>query len=147
MDQRFDYLTWDDMYMQHSRIAAQRSKDPNTQVGATLVSPDQRISSHGYNGAVNGIDDKEVPWGSKYDEEPLNNKYAYIIHAEVNALLNYAGDTRGTTLYTTLYPCGECAKMIAHCGVKRVVYSQGDPNAHSQRIFDLAGIIVEHYVE
>ena len=89
MDKRNDYLSWDEYFMAIAKISAQRSKDPNTQVGACIVSKDNRILSCGYNGAPNGFHDDEFPW--KREGNPLNTKYMYVVHAELNAILNYRG--------------------------------------------------------
>ena len=87
--QRKDYLTWDEYFMAIAKLSSMRSKDPSTQVGACIVSHDNRILSIGYNGAPNGFDDNKFPWGREGDM--LNTKYAYVCHAEMNAILNYRG--------------------------------------------------------
>ena len=100
-------------------LAARRSKDPNTQVGACIVSTDNIIISTGYNGLPNGCSDDEYPW----DREGEDTKYPYVVHAELNAILNANGrDLRGSRLYVALFPCNECAKAIIQAGVKEVLY-------------------------
>lgn len=110
--------------MQIAEVAAQRSKDPNTQVGATFVSRDNRIISIGYNGAPAGFSDEEFPW-SRDNENPLENKYLFVVHAERNGVLNYRGslaDFNGATVYVTMFPCNECAKELAQLSVREVVW-------------------------
>ena len=121
--QRKDYLSWDEYFMGVAKLSALRSKDPNTQVGACIVSSDKRILSIGYNGAPNGFHDDEFPWDR--EGEPLNTKYLYVCHAELNAILNYRGhrkDLEGASIYVALFPCNECAKAIIQSGIKEVIY-------------------------
>ena len=116
---RTDYISWDEYFMGVAKLAAHRSKDPNTQVGACIVSPDDIIISTGYNGMPKGCSDDEFPWA----REGENNKYPYVVHAELNAILNANGrDLRGSRVYVALFPCNECAKAIIQSGVKEVVY-------------------------
>ena len=121
--QRKDYLSWDDFFMGVALLASKRSKDPNTQVGACVVSKDNRILSVGYNGTPNGYEDTCFPWDREGD--PLETKYLYVVHAERNAILNYRGsnkDLEGAKLYVALFPCNECAKEIIQVGIKEVYY-------------------------
>ena len=149
MDKRNDYLSWDEYFMAIAKISAQRSKDPNTQVGACIVSADNRILSCGYNGAPNGFDDNDFPW--KREGNPLNTKYMYVCHAELNAILNCAGGSvRDCIVYTTLFPCNECAKAIIQSGIKEVVYlsdkyADTDSTIASKKMFDTAGVKYRAY--
>ena len=116
---RTDYISWDEYFMGVAKLAAHRSKDPSTQVGACIVSPDDIIISTGYNGMPKGCSDDEFPWG----REGAETKYPYVVHAELNAILNANGrDLRGSRVYVALFPCNECAKAIIQSGVKEVVY-------------------------
>ncbi len=120
---RTDYLKWDEYFMAIAKLSAMRSKDPNTQVGACIVGSDNRILSIGYNGAPNGFLDDSFPWGR--DGEMMDTKYAYVCHAELNAILNYRGsrkDLEGAKIYVDLFPCNECAKLIIQSGIKEVIY-------------------------
>lgn len=120
---REDYISFDEYFMALAKLTAMRSKDPNTQVGACIVSEDNRILSLGYNGAPNGYDDSEFPWERVGDN--LNTKYMYVCHAERNAILNYKGSRRdfeGAKIYVDLFPCNECAKEIIQAGIKEVIY-------------------------
>lgn len=146
MDKRNDYLSWDEYFMAIAKISAQRSKDPNTQVGACIVSKDNRILSCGYNGAPNGFHDDNFPW--KRDGNPLNTKYMYVCHAELNAILNYRGfrkDFEGAKIYVDLFPCNECAKAIIQSGIKTVIYASDkyngtEGNIASKKLFAECGI-------
>lgn len=144
---REDVLSWDESFMLHAVIASGRSKDPNSQVGACIVGPNKRILSLGYNGAPNQWSDDEFPW-DRNNEDPKNNKYPYVIHAEMNALLNYKGDNKdleGSTVYVTLFPCHECAKCLAQAGIKKVVYLSDkykgtEDNDMSKTCLDYCGV-------
>ena len=119
---REDYITWDEYFMGVAMLSAMRSKDPGTQVGACIVSPDNKILSMGYNGFPIGCSDDEFPWNR--EGEPLDNKYLYTTHSELNAILNYRGGSlEGAKLYVSLFPCNECAKAIIQAGIRTVVYA------------------------
>ena len=120
---RKDYLSWDEYFMGVAKLSALRSKDPSTQVGACIVSSDNRILSMGYNGTPNGFDDQDFPWDR--EGQALNTKYLYVCHAELNAILNFRGhkrDFEGAKIYVALFPCNECAKAIIQSGIKEVIY-------------------------
>ena len=139
---RKDYITWDEYFMGVAMLAARRSKDPNTQVGACIVSKDNIIISTGYNGLPNGCSDDEYPW----DRQGEETKYPYVVRAELNAILNANGrDLRGSRLYVALFPCNECAKAIIQSGVKEVLYlsdkyAQTPATIASKRMLDSAGV-------
>ncbi len=140
--QRTNYLGWDEYFMGVAMLSAMRSKDPSTQVGACIVSNDNRILSIGYNGAPNGYEDELFPWDREGD--PKDTKYLYVVHAERNAILNYRGsrkDLEGSKIYVDLFPCNECAKEIIQSGIKEVIYlsdkySHTDEVVVSKRLFD-----------
>ena len=118
---RTEYLSWDDYFMWMAFLTAQRSKDPNTQVGACLVL-NQRIVGLGYNGFPIGCSDDFLPW-ARQGKSPLHTKYPFVCHAEVNAIMNRIfPNVRGATLYVALFPCNECTKFIIQAGIKEVVY-------------------------
>ena len=139
---RADYISWDEYFMGVAMLTARRSKDPNTQVGACIVSPDKIIISTGYNGMPKGCSDDEFPW----EREGEQTKYPYVVHAELNAILNANGrDLRGSKLYVALFPCNECAKAIIQSGVKEVVYLSNKYadtmlNLASKRMLQAAGV-------
>lgn len=121
MPKRRDYISWDEYFMGIALLSAQRSKDPNTQVGACIVSSSNRIMSVGYNGFPAGCSDDDFPWERTGDD--YDTKYPYVCHAELNAILNHSGsDLRGSRIYVALFPCNECAKAIIQCGISEVVY-------------------------
>lgn len=117
---RSDYISWDRYFMGVAKLSAMRSKDPNTQVGACIVTLKNRIVGIGYNGFPIGIDDDVYPWESEGDF--LDTKYPYVVHAEPNAILNSTVGLEDTVLYVTLFPCHECAKLIIQSGVREIVY-------------------------
>lgn len=122
-EERREVASWDETFMNIANVVKNRSKDPVTQVGACIVGSDKRILSLGYNGAPNGFDDEDFPWGKV--GEYSDTKYAYVVHAERNAILNFRGNLREfeqATVYVTHFPCNECAKEIVQVGVSEVVY-------------------------
>ncbi|MBE5896728.1 MAG: dCMP deaminase family protein [Lachnospiraceae bacterium] len=148
-DKRQDYITWDEYFMGVAKLSAMRSKDPNTQVGACIVSEDNKILSMGYNGFPQGCSDDEFPWVREGD--PYENKYFYTTHSELNAILNYRGGSlEGSTLYVSLFPCNECAKAIIQSGIKKIVY-EDDKYEHtpavraSKRMLTAAGVAFVKY--
>jgi dCMP deaminase len=114
-------ISWAEYFMGIAVLSSQRSKDPSTQVGACIVTSENKIVSMGYNGFPTGCLDSQLPWG-RDSENPLETKYLYVVHAEKNAILNATGNLKGCTLYVTLFPCHECAKDIIQSGIKRIVY-------------------------
>ena len=139
---REDYISWDEYFMGVAKLAGMRSKDPGTQVGACIVGQDNKILSMGYNGFPIGGSDDEFPWAREGEQ----TKYPYVVHAELNAILNANGrDLRGSRLYVALFPCNECAKAIIQSGVKEVLYLSdkydGTPlNLASKRMLRSAGV-------
>lgn len=146
---RTDYLTWDEYFMGVAMLSGMRSKDPNTQVGACIVSADNKILSMGYNGFPKGCSDDEFPWNR--EGAPLDNKYFYTTHSELNAILNYRGGSlEGAKIYVTLFPCNECAKAIIQAGITTVVYDSDkyadtDSTIASKRMMDAAGVRYYQY--
>lgn len=148
-DKRKDYISWDEYFMGVAMLSGMRSKDPNTQVGACIVSQDHKILSMGYNGFPAGCSDDDFPWAR--EGEPLENKYFYTTHSELNAILNYRGGSlEGSTLYVSLFPCNECAKAIIQSGIKTIVYDEdkykNTPGViASKRMLDAAGVTYRKY--
>ena len=142
---RTDYISWDEYFMGIAMLAAKRSKDPNTQVGACIVSQDNIIISTGYNGMPKGCSDDEFPWDRKGENEAAT-KYPYVVHAELNAILNASGrDLRGSRIYVALFPCNECAKSIIQSGIREVIYLSDKYNDTmlnlvSKRMLEAAGV-------
>lgn len=139
---RTDYINWDEYFMGVALLAAKRSKDPSTQVGACIVSPENVIISTGYNGFPYGCSDDEFPWDREGDE----TKYPYVVHAELNAILNAGGrNLKGARVYVDLFPCNECAKAIIQSGIKEVVYlydkyADTPATVASKRMLNAAGV-------
>ena len=149
MGKRTDYISWDEYFMSVAYLAGMRSKDPHTQVGACIVSSDNKILSMGYNGLPIGCSDDEFPW--EREGEKLDTKYLYTVHSELNAILNYRGGSlEGAKLYVSLFPCNECAKAIIQAGIKTVVYDDDKyydtPSViASKRMMDAAGVRYYRY--
>ena len=139
---RQDYISWDEYFMGVAMLAALRSKDPSTQVGACIVSPDNIIISTGYNGMPKGCNDDEFPW----DRTGEDTKYPYVVHAELNAILNANGrNLRGSRIYVALFPCNECAKAIIQSGIREIYYlsdkyADTPTTKASKRMLDAAGV-------
>lgn len=144
-DKRADYISWDEYFMGVALLSGMRSKDPNTQVGCCIVSQDNKILSMGYNGLPMGCSDDNFPW-TREGEDPLETKYFYTVHSELNAILNYRGGSlEGAKLYVSLFPCNECAKAIIQAGIKTIVYDcdkykHTPPVIASKRMLDAAGV-------
>jgi dCMP deaminase len=140
---RMDYISWDEYFMGIALLSAQRSKDSNTQVGACIVSRENKILSVGYNGMPTGCNDDEMPWDR--EGESLNTKYPFVCHAELNAILNSGAPLKGSRLYVTLFPCNECAKAIIQSGIAEVIYlsdkyADSDATKASKKMFAMVGI-------
>lgn len=143
-EKRDDYISWDQYFMGIASLSAHRSKDPRTQVGACIVR-DHKILSVGYNGFPNGISDDEFPWSAE-GARLKDRKDAYVVHAELNAILNSSVNLQGATIYVTLHPCNECAKAIIQAGIKKVYfrfakYSEKEDIAY--KMFKEAGVEIE----
>lgn len=141
---REQYISWDEYFMGVALLAAMRSKDPNTQVGACIVDHENRILSTGYNGFPSGCSDDEFPWEREGDFS--ETKYPFVVHAELNAILNAHGKSlAGAKIYVALFPCNECAKAIIQCGIKEIIYlsdkyASADSTIASKRMLQAAGI-------
>ena len=145
MPKRNDYISWDEYFMGISLLTSMRSKDPSTQVGACIVSGDNRIMSVGYNGLPRGCSDDEFPW-EREAENQNDTKYPFVCHAELNAILNAGGKNLvGSRIFVALFPCNECAKAIIQSGISEVVYisdkyADTDGVKASKRMLNSAGV-------
>ena len=141
-------LNWQDYFMGLAKLTAQRSPDPNTQVGSVLVDTENHIIGVGYNGAPKSVEHNLMPWDNS-NTDPLLNKYLYIVHSELNCILNADhSKIKNSILYCTLAPCAECAKSIVQVGIKEVVYlndkhSDKPEFIAGKKLLDLARI--KHY--
>ena len=146
---RENYISWDEYFMGVALLSCERSKDPNTQVGACIVNKQNRIVSLGYNGLPNNVDDSICPW-DKREGTLEDTKYAYVAHAELNAILNSKTNMEDTVLYVTLFPCNECAKAIIQAGIKEIVYLSDkyngtESNKVAKKMLSLAGVKYREY--
>lgn len=145
---RTDYISWDEFFMGVAVLAGKRSKDPNTQVGACIVDENNVIISTGYNGFPKGCSDDEFPW----NREGEITKYPYVVHAELNAILNATGKSlRGAKIYVDLFPCNECAKAIIQSGIVEVIYLcdkyADTPGVQASKcMFKAAGVSIRQFV-
>jgi dCMP deaminase len=145
---RENYISWDECLMRMALIIAQRSKDPSTQAGAVITSKDHVVVGMGYNGFPRGVDNNTFPWDREGSLE--DTKYAYICHSEENAIYNANTKTQGCKVYTTLFPCNECAKTLIQNGIVEIIYQ--DDKYHdmpiwkaSRRMLDAAGVSYRQY--
>ena len=149
MPKRNGYINWDEYFMGIAILSSQRSKDPNSQVGACIVSEDNKILSIGYNGFPIGCSDDKLSWEREGDFK--DTKYPYVCHAELNAILNYTGTTlKNSKIYVALFPCNECAKAIIQSGIKEVIYKEDkykdtDIVKISKKLFDMSGVKYKQY--
>jgi dCMP deaminase len=142
---RTDYISWEEYFMGVAQLSAMRSKDPNSQVGACIVNSRRRIIGIGYNGFPTGCSDDDLPWDREGDY--LQTKYPYVCHAEMNAITNASNkaELEGASIYVSLFPCNECAKLMVQVGIKEVVYLDDkypdqDIFVAAKKIFDMAGV-------
>ena len=148
-EKRCGYITWDEYFMGVALLAAERSKDPSTQVGACIIDNNNRIISTGYNGFPKGCSDDEFPWNR--DAAAGETKYPFVVHAELNAILNAQGTSVvNSRLYVSLFPCNECAKAIIQSGIKEVIYmsdkyADTESTKASKKMFDAAGVKYREY--
>ena len=127
-------ISWDEYFMGVAKLSSKRSKDPNTQVGCCIVNEEKKIVGVGYNGMPRNCNDLDFPWNIR-EGKLQDTKYAYVVHAELNAILNSISSLKGCTLYVSLFPCNECVKAIIQSGIKEIVY---EDNKYEGKDFDLA---------
>lgn len=138
-------LSWDEYFMLQAMIASFKSKDPATKVGSVFVDENNHQITMGYNGFVAGIDESQLPWGKDRSQPLEHQKYGYVVHSEANAILHAPRSLRNSRCYVTLFPCNECAKLLASSGVKEVIYLTDkhigtESNKIAKKIFALTGI-------
>lgn len=137
-------ISWDQYFMGVAKLSAFRSKDPNTQVGACIVTPENKIVGVGYNGLPWGCEDTDFPWDNR-EGEMYDTKYPYVVHAELNAILNSIQKLQGCRIYVSLFPCHECVKAIIQSGIKEIIYEDDKYNdtpsdRAAKRMLDAAGV-------
>lgn len=149
MPKRENYINWDEYFMGVALLSGERSKDPNSQVGACIVSEDNKILSIGYNGFPIGCSDDEISW--EREGEFAETKYPYVCHGELNAILNYTGTTlKNSKIYVALFPCNECAKAIIQSGIKEVIYksdkyAETEATKISKRMLEMSNVKYRQY--
>jgi len=141
-------INWDQYFMGVAKLSAYRSKDPNTQVGACIVTPENKIVGVGYNGLPWGCDDKQFPWDNR-EGDMYDTKYPYVVHAELNAILNSIHNLKDCRIYVSLFPCHECVKAIIQSGIKEIIYEDDKyrdtpSDKAAKRMLDAAGV---HYTK
>ncbi|HXH32496.1 MAG TPA: dCMP deaminase family protein [Bacteriovoracaceae bacterium] len=139
------HLNWDEYFMLQAMMASFKSKDPNTKVGCVFVDDNNHQLSMGYNGQIAGIDEAKLPWGNVKSVPIDLQKYAYVVHSEANAILHAKASLNHSRCYVTLFPCHECAKMIATVKVKEVIflsdkYAESVESQVAKKIFELSDI-------
>ena len=139
------HLNWDEYFMLQAMMASFKSKDPNTKVGCVFVDDNNHQLSMGYNGQIAGIDETKIPWGNIKSVPLDQQKYAYVVHSEANAILHAKASLVNSRCYVTLFPCHECAKMISTMKVKEVIflsdkYQDTVENQIAKRIFDMSNV-------
>lgn len=142
-------VSWDEYFILQAIMASFKSKDPATKVGCVFVDQNNHQLTMGYNGFVAGIDESKLPWGKDKTQPLEHQKYGYVVHSEANAILHSPTSLKGSKCYVTLFPCNECAKLLASVKVNEVIYMsdkhQGtESNKIAKKIFDLAGIKYRH---
>jgi len=145
---RENAISWDECFMRIAHVIAERSKDPSTQAGAVIVTPDNIVVGLGYNGFPRGIDSNDLPWDREGNLH--ETKYAYVCHAEENAIYNANRPVKDCKIYCTLFPCNECAKTIIQNGIREVIFESDKYHdtptcIASRKLFDLAGVTYREY--
>lgn len=140
-----NHISWDEYFILQAVMASFKSKDPATKVGCVFVDKNNHQLTMGYNGFVAGIDEKKLPWGKDKSQPLEHQKYGYVVHSEANAILHSPVSLNGSRCYVTLFPCHECAKLLASSKVKEVIYISDkhlgtESNTIAKKIFELAGI-------
>ena len=149
MPKRKNYIDWEEYFMGIALLSCERSKDPNSQVGACIVSEDNKILSIGYNGFPRGCSDDEISW--EREGEFAETKYPYVCHGELNAILNYTGTTlKNSRIYVTLFPCNECAKAIIQSVIKEVIdksdkYADTEATKVSKKMLEMSNVKYRQY--
>jgi dCMP deaminase len=145
---RENYISWDECFMRMAHVISDRSKDPSTQAGSVIVDQSNVVYGVGYNGFPRGIDSDKFSW--ERDGAFLDTKYAYVCHAEENAIFNANKSVKGCKLYCTLFPCNECAKAIIQNGISEVIYeidkyNNVDAFIAARKLLEAAGIKCREY--
>lgn len=151
MAKRQEYLDWDEYFMGIAILSGKRSKDPSTQVGACIVNEEHKIIGVGYNGFPRGIEDDNDDFSWEREGKFLDTKYPYVVHAELNAILNSIKNLKGCKLYVVLFPCNDCAKAIIQSGIKEVIYlsdkyMETDTDIAARRMFEATQVKFRRFI-
>jgi dCMP deaminase len=146
---RENAISWDECFMRMAHVISERSKDPSTQVGAVIADIKNVVLGLGYNGFPRGIESDQLPW--EREGGFVDTKYAYICHAEENAVYNANQKVSGAKVYCTLFPCNECAKTLIQNGITEVIfendkYHETETCIAARRLLDAAGIKYRQYL-
>lgn len=147
--ENLNYLSWDQYFMNIAILTSLRSKDKSTKVGACLTDSHNRIIGCGYNGFIRGSNLDDFP--NNRDGDWLNSKYPFVVHAEANALLNTTVyDLTGAKLYSTLFPCNECTKLLIQKGISEIIYLSDKhhdepPYIASRKLLSTTDVVVRQY--
>lgn len=136
-----DTFSWEEYFMSLALVASLKSKDPSTQVGAVIIdNKTRKLVSSGYNGFPRNMDDDRIP-------QTRPEKYLYVVHAELNAILHAQRELSDCSLYVTVFPCSECMKAVVQSDIKRIVYLNdlngndwNDSKKATVKMAELAGI-------
>lgn len=142
--------SWDEYFMEITRLVSSRSTCLRRQVGAVIVK-DKKILTTGYNGAPSGLphclevgclrEEMGIPSGERHE-------LCRGLHAEQNAIIQaaYHGvSINGATLYCTNLPCIICTKMLINAGIARVVYEQGYADPLASQMWEGSQVMVEQF--
>lgn len=146
---RENVISWDECFMRMAQVISGRSKDPSTQVGAVIADTKNVVLGMGYNGFPRGIESDQLPW--EREGSFADTKYAYVCHAEENAIYNANQKVNDAKIYCTLFPCNECAKTLIQNGITEVIYENDkyhevDTFVAARRLLDAAGIKYRQYL-
>lgn len=138
-------INWDEYFMLQAMLASYKSKDPNTKVGCVIVDENNHQITMGYNGTIAGVDETLIPWGNNREVPLEHQKYGYVIHSEANAISHAKGSLAGAKVYVTLFPCNECAKLLASHRIKEIIYlsdkyQESQENRIAKKIFQMSRI-------
>lgn len=111
---------WARRFLELAGLVASWSKDPSTQCGAVIVNEKRRVVGLGYNGFPDTVHDCDDLLNDR------EQKYALIIHAEVNAILNATSSVEGCTVFVNYPSCPDCAKFMVQAGIKEVIWPEPD---------------------
>lgn len=130
----FSVEKWEDWFLELAKVVSRKSKDPSTKVGAVIADDKNRLISVGFNGYPRGIADTGL--------DNREEKYAKVIHAEINAILFARRDLTDCTLYIyPLAPCSNCMSVIIQSGISRIITLTNSINIESIKRWEMSNQI------